>query len=109
MEHQIKLQADESSMDVIPFGNASMTIREGRIPNVSLKNNEPSGWFKYFSVTSTAKTGDNHIGNIFIPTGGAKTTVELKESKGNQHIICQVNGKEVDYEISGNDLKRSTR
>ncbi|MEI6275094.1 MAG: heparinase II/III family protein [Prolixibacteraceae bacterium] len=108
-DKQILLQSENSAMEVIPFSNAPFDIQTGRIPNVSLKSSEPSSWYKYFSTTVSAKTGDNLIGHLFIPAGSGKVTAELRENGKKQQIICRVNSREITYEISENTISRSAR
>lgn len=106
--NQIQLKGENEAMEMVPFGNGAIEIKTGRLPKVSLRTSEPSGWHSYFSVTATARSDDNFIGNLFIPANDGKNKVELKEAGGKQLIVCNINGKEVKYEIDANSVSRTS-
>jgi len=104
--NQIQLKGENAAMEMISFGNTVTRIKTGRLPKVSLRTSEPSGWHNYFSVCATAKQDDNFIGHLFVPANDGKNKVELKETGGKQQIVCTVNGKEVKYELTANGVSR---
>jgi hypothetical protein len=103
---QVVLKGEKGELDMVPVSNSSYQIKKGRIPKMSLKKDDPFAWYEYFSTVTKAKSGDNYTGNIFIPTSGGKAKVELSEANGHQIISCELDGKEVKYEISENSVNR---
>jgi hypothetical protein len=106
---QVLLTSQKSSLEMIPFGNTPLVIKTGRLPKVSLRSSETAEWHNYFAVTTVANKEENTIGSVFIPVNQEKNSVEFVEADQKQLIKLQTNGKLINYTISGDGIKRSSK
>lgn len=94
---------------LIPVSDSPFAIRQGRLPKISLLKGGTSGWNSCFGTVIKAKSGNNYIGNVFVPSASGSTKIDYKEIGDKQQITCQIKGIQVTYEISGNTFNRITK
>lgn len=105
----VLLKGEKAEIEVITFGNSASSIKTGRIPKISLMKSETSGWYNYFGNITRARSGDNFTGSVFVPSSLGKMKVEFHEVTGKQIITCQLEGKQIKYEIAESSINRISK